>query len=491
MLRFAALIVPFALLLCSCGNEVAPTTGAEIANQAEQTEVPPNILLFLTDDQGWNALSCLGNDWFETPRIDELAKRGALFTQSYSSSPVCTPSRAALLTGQYAPRTGIFAVGNEIRTKAPRTLNPPNNLEVLQHSTTTVAETLRANGYRTGIVGKWHLGKSFEKNGPLDHGFEYSLGALNGAPGTYFWPYTNSRTGRALPNFKEGEPGEYLTDRLTEESLKFINTPSAKPFFLYLSHFAPHSPIQAKPEYVKYFAEKDPGRTEMEATYAGMIRSLDDSVGRLVDSLKESGQLENTLIIFASDNGAVGGFLGEGLTTGKKAFTSNLPLRGGKGMLYEGGIRVPLILHWPEKIPGGHDVTAPCNTVDYYPTILAAAGIDAPENHVLDGINLLPLAQDRAHPSAANRSLFWHYPTYLGYDDKTFRQKPASVIRQGEWKLIHEYEGDRWLLFNLNQDAAEGTECGDAHPEVKARLQQSLRDWVAKTDASLPTQRDS
>jgi arylsulfatase A len=441
----------------------------------------PNIVLILADDLGWADLGCYGADLHETPHLDQLAKEGVRFTRAYAM-PVCSPSRAALMTGKHAARVHI-TIWAEGSLKGPqnRKLLQGQSLHNLPHSETTVAKHLQEAGYLTALVGKWHLGDA--DHFPETHGFDVNLGGTHwGAPTTFWWPYSGSgRFGtefRYVPHLEFGKPGEYLTDRLTEEAIKVIDRAGNKPFFLYLAHHAPHTPIEAKADDVKHFASKlTPGLNHQNPVYAAMVKSLDESVGRVLTHLKQRGLEQNTLVIFTSDNG---GYIGMDRKSGQAMpVTSNTPLRSGKGSCYEGGIRVPLIVRWPGVTPKGAECHEPVVLMDLFHTLRAAGAPNSSSPPVADGLDLAPLLKN---PSAKlNRdALFWHYPHY--YETTT----PVGAIRAGDWKLLEYFEDNRVELFNLGDDPGEQRELAKQMPERATELRQRLRAWRESVNAALP-----
>ncbi|HEX4149147.1 MAG TPA: sulfatase, partial [Pirellulales bacterium] len=365
------------------------------ATLAWSAESRPNVIVILADDLGWADLACYGADLHQTPHLDRLAAAGVRFTDAYAGSSVCTPTRAALMTGRHPARLGmtIWAEAAEEPPKPQRLIPPPaeHNLPL---SETTIAEHLQAAGYQTALVGKWHLGDA--KHYPQTQGFDVNIGGtLWGAPHTYFFPYSGrglyGDEFRYIPHLEFGKPGEYLTDRFTDEAIKIIDHCGDQPFFLYLAHHAPHTPIEAKAADIDRFQGKlKPELHHQNAAYAAMVKSLDESVGRIREHLVERKLAERTLIIFTSDNG---GFVGKNQGRGVPV-TNNFPLRSGKGALYEGGIRVPLLVSWPGVTPAGQECREPVVTMDLFSTLLAAAGQTAPPDVTLDGVSLLPVLQD-------------------------------------------------------------------------------------------------
>jgi arylsulfatase A-like enzyme len=430
---------------------------------------PPNILFILVDDLGYHDLSYTGSRFYETPNIDKLASEGMNFTNAYAASPICSPSRAAIMTGKYPGRLNLtdYIPGN-------RHYGPHSDQKLASHpfelfldqNETTIAEALRSAGYSTFFAGKWHLGEK-EKDHPENHGFEINIGGNHtGHPaGGYFSPYDN-------PQLTDGPEGEYLTDRLTDETIKYMAQKRAQPFFAFLSFYTVHLPLQGKAEKVEKYQKKrnqmrldGEGFSQQDQTYikyhqdnpqyAAMVESLDENIGRLMGFLSHTGLERNTLVIFTSDNG--------GMATSNLAAqipTSNAPLRTGKGYLHEGGIRVPLIFRWPGTIKAGSTSEVPVIGTDFYPTFLAMAGLETlPEQH-RDGISLKPLLTGK---SMDKRPLFWYYPHYSG----GLGGRPSAAIRDGDFKLIYSFETNSSELFNLKEDKEEDVELGGKFPGKK------------------------
>lgn len=441
-------------------------------------DTPLNVVVILADDLGWADLGCYGADLHETPHLDRLAGQGMRFTDAYAA-PVCSPTRASLLTGKHWARLGITTWRESSQTPPrDRRLLPPVAVADLPHAEVTLAEVFQSAGYLTALVGKWHLGAATHY--PETQGFDVNIGGtLWGAPQTYFFPYRGARRFggefRYVPHLEGGTPGEYLTDRLTDEALKIIDRAQDRPFFLYLAHHAPHTPIEAKPEIVQHYERKlIPGLRHQNATYAAMVHSLDESVGRVVDRIEARGLAERTLIVFMSDNG---GYIGRfnGLTA-----TNNSPLRSGKGSLYEGGVRVPFIVRGPGIATGvSHE---PVYVADLYPTLLELAGLsgDAAHNAQVDGVSFAPILKDPEARLARN-ALYFHFPHY--YPTTT----PASALRAGDWKLIEYYEDGRLELFHLKDDLSETNNLAWRQPDRAQALLAQLVDWRKTIGAVPPT----
>jgi len=438
----------------------------------------PNIVLILADDLGWADLGCYGGDLHETPHLDRLARQGVRFTDAYAAS-VCSPTRAALLTGKHYARLRI-TIWREAAQKpvANRNLAPPVVEENLPHSEITLAERLQAAGYLTAIVGKWHLGGA--DHYPETQGFDVNIGGTHwGAPFSYFFPYRGAgRFGgecRYVPHLELGKPGEYLTDRLTDEALRVIDAAGERPFFLYLAHHAVHTPIEAKPQLTsKYQAKLAPGMRHQNARYAAMLDSLDQSVGRVLNHLDEKGLADRTVVIFLSDNG---GHVGE---FDDLRCTNNTPLRSGKGSMYEGGVRVPLVVRAPSVSPG--ECREPVVVMDLTPTICELAGVklDAGAVADLDGASLTPLLRN-PQGSLPRDALYFHYPHY--YPTTT----PAGAIRARDWKMVEYFEDGRQELYNLRDDLSEGHDLAAREPEKAKELAVRLQAWRKRVDAQMPT----
>lgn len=435
----------------------------------------PNIVFILADDLGYSDLACYGSRFYETPNIDTLASQGMRFTGGYSCGPNCAPTRAALMTGQYMPRTGIYTVGSIDRFNwEARPLRPVDNVEELPLDKVLLPQALKQAGYATGMVGKWHLGGQ-PGHTPPERGFDEFFGFLGGASDYLKAP--------ALRRGQEKiQEKEYLTDAFGREAVSFIRQHRDGPFFLYLAFNAVHTPLEV-PEPLKVpFKKKPAAGGQGNVTYAGMISSLDANVGKVLATLRELQLEENTLVIFSSDNGGVGGYRREGI--GGNDITDNAPLKGGKGMLYEGGIRIPYIFRWPGHIEPGTACDLPVNSVDLYPTLLEAAGAKPPANHLLDGSSYFGVLGGQ--PAGARPPLFWHFPGYLGAGGKSWRTTPGGAIRDGDWKLVEFFEDGRQELYNLKDDLGEKHNLAAANPDKAAELHRKLVQWRQELKAPMP-----
>ncbi len=432
----------------------------------------PNIVFILADDLGWTDLGCQGSEYYETPHIDNLAASGMRFSDGYTCGPNCQPTRAALMSGQYGPRTGVYTVGSIDRFDwQSRSLRPVDNVQNLPLDRQTVAASLKKAGYATGMFGKWHLGND-EKHHPSRRGFDEAIESS----GRHFKFKTNPPV--------EHDQNDYLADFLTDRAVDFLRRHKDEPFFLYLPHFGVHSPFQAKQDLIATFRKKRKAVGHYDPTYAAMIASVDDSVGRIVATLDELGLSDNTLVIFSSDNGGVGGYEREGIKS--RSITDNAPLRGGKGMLYEGGIRVPYIFRWPGVIPSGVVCDEPINSVDLYPTLLEVAGADRP-SQPLDGTSYWPVLKSGGKQGLDREAIFWHFPGYLGSSQNTWRTTPAGAVRSGDWKLLEFFEDGRLELYNLKEDHGEKKNLADQMPEKVKQLQSRLAAWREDVGAPMPT----
>ncbi len=441
-----------------------------------------NIVIILVDDLGWSDLACYGADLHETPNIDRLAAEGVRFTDAYSASPVCSPTRASIMTGKHPARLHmtIWHEGS-LEAVRDRELIPPQTVANLPHSEVTVAEVLKNDGYATAHVGKWHLGAAGYY--PETQGFDVNIGGTFwGAPPTFFYPYRGAfgsrRELRYVPGLTGGRKGEYLTDRLTSEAIAWLGSKSDGSFFLHLAFHTVHTPIEGKPEIVEKFRQKlSPELRHQNAEFAAMVKSLDENVGLLLAKLEQLGVADETAVFFLSDNG---GYIGR--NRGNKV-TDNAPLRSGKGSVYEGGIRVPLIVRWPGVTPAGSVCSEPVISSDLYPTLLEISGQsgDASHNADVDGLSLAPLLKD---PSARLQrdALHFHYPHYY-FSPPT---KPVSAIRARDWKLVEHHTDGRLELFRLKDDLSETHDLSAVNPEKARALRERLMAWRGRVGAQMP-----
>lgn len=467
--------------LSNCALAAAGCVASGSSAQGHISQKRPNIVFIYIDDMGWRDVGFMGSRYYETPNIDRLARQAMVFTNAYANAPNCAPSRACLLSGQYSPRHGVYTVGTSSRGSSKlRKLIPIENTTVLDTKIVTIAEAIKPAGYISASIGKWHLGND-PQFGPIGQGFDVNVGGYSaGSPAKgYFVPYNN-------PELPDGPPGEYLTDRLTDEALKFIETNKDDPFFLYLPHYAVHTPLQAKKELINKYKKKPGSNGQNNPTYAAMIESTDQGVGRIMDKLDELGLTDNTVVFFFSDNGGV------------KGITSNQPLRGGKGMLYEGGIREPMFVRWPGRTAPGSTCDAPVIGIDFYPTILEITGAKKPKDHILDGQSFVALlnkessTSDIQYSKFSERALFWHFPAYLqgkaeGARDPHFRTRPGAALRMGNFKLIEYFEDGALELYNLKDDISEQKNLAEVMPEKTAELHKLMLAWRKKVNAPVPT----
>jgi arylsulfatase A-like enzyme len=431
----------------------------------------PNIIFILADDLGWTDTATYGSKYYETPNIDRLAMQGLKLTR-YHNCQNCQPTRAAILSGQYGARTGVYTVGGVGRFEwESRPLRPVDNVTMLPLDRITIAQSLKSAGYATGMFGKWHLGEDAEHH-PKARGFDEAIVSM----GQHFAFSTKPKT--PYPE------GTYLADFLTDRAVDFVKRHKDEPFFLYLPHFGVHSPHQAKKELIEKFKPKPPVGGHNNATYAAMIASVDESVGRVMTLLDELKLADNTVLIFSSDNGGVGGYEREGIQGGD--ITDNAPLRSGKGSLYEGGTRDPFIVRWPGVTKPGTTTDVPTIHVDLYPTFLEIAGAKKPANQVLDGESLAPLFRD-AGASLKREAIFQHFPGYLGSGGGTWRTTPVGLIEAGDWKLMEFFEDHRLELYNLHDDIGEKTNLAEKMPEKTKELHAKMIAWREAIKAPMPT----
>lgn len=471
----------------------------------------PNVVFILVDDYGWADVSYNGSKFYETPNIDRLASEGMIFTNGYAAASISSPTRVSIMTGKYPARTGITDwipgyqyKANEKKLSKYKMIGPEMVINMPLEEV-TIGEALKENGYKTYFVGKWHCAED-SLFYPQYQGFDVNIGGWlkgspagkakrNGGRGAYFTPYNN-------PYLPDGPEGEYLTDRLGNESVQIIERSAVaeKPFFLYLSFYAVHTPIDAKPAKIAYFKEKakrmkiddiKPFSTnykwiqeadhkadhwkeriiQSDAEYAALISSMDDNIGKVLDCLKRNGLDKNTIVCLFSDNG--------GLSTAEGSPTCNAPLRGGKGWLYEGGIREPYIIKYPQVVKANTKCDKPVTSVDFYPTILELANLPLkPEQHQ-DGVSLVPLL--RREKSFDRGPIFFHYPHYGGKGDT-----PAGAIRKGDYKLIEFYEDNHVELYNLKKDISETKDLSKKNPALAAEMLKELQDWRKSCNAKMP-----
>lgn len=445
-----------------------------------------NFVFIVADDLGWTDLSGYGSDLHETPNLDKLAEQGMKFTNAYAAAPICSPTRASLMTGKYPARLHIttwYENSGEPDPNSRRKLLSPTTKGNLPLNEVTIAEVLKDAGYFTAHVGKWHLGDV--EHFPQTQGFDINIGGTHwGAPETYWYPYRgfhNQDEYRYIPDLEtlELKSGEnaYLTDRLTDEALKIMDKVNNRPFFLNMSYHTVHTPIEGKPELVEYYKKKvKPEMNHKNYIYAAMVASLDENVGRILDKINELGIAERTVVFFFSDNGGRVGSYGEWDTV-----ANNFPLRSGKGSLYEGGIREPLIVRLPGVIEPGSICDFPVISNDFYPTIMHMTGVEGDEQHNvdMDALSLVPLLRN---PDAAldRKTLYWHSPHY--YSTTT----PVSAIRHGKWKLLHYFDDDHLELYNLEEDLGEQQDLAEKNQEKTQELHQMLRKWRKDVGAQLP-----
>jgi arylsulfatase A-like enzyme len=469
---------------------LAPGSLPLAAAAAPASARPPNIVFFLADDLGQRDLGVYGSTFHETPNLDRLAREGARFTDAYAACPVCSPTRASVITGQWPQRTGITDYIGAPATPEAWTRNtklrPAPYADRLALDAPTLAKAMKAAGYATFFAGKWHLGP--EGWWPENQGFDHNLGGNErGGPyggKRYFSPYGN-------PRLKDGPDGEHLPDRLATETADFIAANRDRPFFAYYAFYDVHTPLMARPDLQRKYeakrarlglrekwgreGERDVRLVQEHAVYAAMVEAMDLAVGKVMAKLDELGLRENTIVIFTSDNG--------GLSTSEGWPTSNLPLRGGKGWMYEGGIREPLIVRWPGVTTPGAVIATPVSSPDYFPTLLEAAGTKPAPGQRLDGVSLVPILRGQPAP---DRALFWHYPHYGNQGGA-----PSAAIRRGPWKLIHWFEDDRVELFNLTNDVAESNDVAAREATRVAALKSELAAWQREVGAKFPIRNTS
>lgn len=440
------------------------------ANIAWSKSDKPNVVMIVVDDLGWADVGY--NNYsrvFQTPNIDELATRSLRFTDAYAGASNCAPSRAVLMSGQYAPRHGVYTVSPSARGNAKtRKLIPQKNNDILRDDIITLAEMFKSVGYTTGTFGKWHLGHD-----PKTQGFDVNVaGNLKGNPGTYFSPYN-------IPFLENGPEGEYLPDRITSEAISWIKAVKDEAFFAYIPYYTVHTPLQSIESVKQKYLSHPHIRNERHATYAAMVELMDVNIGRIIRTLKKHNLLNDTLVIFTSDNGGI------------RSIAYQDPLRGGKGSYYEGGTRVPLLVSWPNKLVSRQETT-PVINADFYPTLAKLLGVDT-SKQTLDGVDLSALWLNAE--SIKPRNLYWHFPIYLqAYNvkadqsrDPLFRTRPGTTMRQGKWKLHHYFEDNSYELYDLDNDLGEHVDLSTHLPTVLERLKNELDQWRESIHAPIPT----
>jgi len=447
-------------------------------------EKKQNFLFILVDDLGWTDLGYSGSTFHETPNIDALSKTSILFTNAYASASICSPTRASIMTGKHPVRVNItdWIPGYDPKDQK---LSGPQDLNALPLEEMTLAEVLQDNGYKTFFAGKWHLGS--DGNFPEDQGFEINIGGhhVGSPPGGYYSPYKN-------PKLEDGPEGEYLTDRLTNESLGFLEAIDEDPFFLFLAYYTVHTPIQPNKQYIEKFEKKLAGQSNIinsykeegigittleqrNAAYASMVYALDKNIGRIIDKLKKEGIYDNTTIVFTSDNGGLSTLLKNRLG---RAPTSVLPLRAGKGWLYEGGIRIPLLIKPSKYSDKARICTEPVVSHDFYPTFLSMANIIY-DPEMIDGVDISPVLYE--NKSLNRTELFWHYPHYHGSG-----WTPGAAILQGNWKLIEFYETENIELYNISEDLSETNNLAQKYPQKADSLKKRLHELQKSMNANIP-----
>lgn len=450
---------------------VAGATAVATSCSQESAELQrPNIIFFLVDDLGYADLGYGGlSDYYETPNIDSFIAQNTYFTNSYAAASNSAPARSCLMTGMYSPRHGVYTVNPPDRGEKTKRkfFAAKNNIDVAAEFY-TMAEMLSDVGYNCGQIGKWHLGDDEFGTGPLSQGFQHNIaGERAGMPFSYFYPYVNQKSNKSHIGLEEGKPGEYLTDRLTDEAIKFMRQERGdQPFFLYLAHHGVHTPIKAPQDLVDKYERKAKGKYHNDPVYAAMIESVDDSFGRVCDMVKQMGIDDNTVIIFYSDNGG-------------SAATNNSPLRSMKGTPYEGGCRVPLAIKWAGKGLEAQSVDIPVSGIDFYKTFAEELSGSMPAD--LDGENIFTLIEEQNY----ERDLFWHFPAYLEsyLSDGDFRSTPYTAMRSGDWKLIYFYESESCELYNLREDIGETKNLASTEKEQCDKMYQRMRAWLERVDA--------
>ena len=446
-----------------------------------------NVLIIHVDDLGWADIEPLGSDFYETPHINRLASEGILFTNSYAAAAICSPTRAAMLTGKYPARLGITdwirakfqgvttsGLPGEYEVFEDKPLKTPKIQGFLPLEEVTIAERMKSYGYETLHVGKWHLGE--EGFYPTDQGFDVNIGGNDlGQPPSYFDPYlpAQPREFYEITTLKPRKEGEFLTDREGDEVVDYIQSKKEKKFFIHWAPYAVHTPIMGKPDLVEKYKQKEPGN-QRNPEYAALVESVDQNVGKVIEALDKLGLREKTLVIFTSDNG---GLIGNY----ENLITNNYPLKSQKGYPYEGGIRVPTIVSWPGKLPMGALSESPIITMDWIPTILDFMG-ENPDQEGLEGISLKPILENPSQK--VDRDLFWHFPHYRLNDIV-----PYAIVRSGDYKLIHYFDGSQGELYNLDFDMEEKVNVISTRKAIADQLQIKLEKWLEETGARLPVEK--
>lgn len=456
-----------ALLAITCFSLIGCHSSIKTKKISDTTE-KPNIVFILIDDLGWSDTSLMGNPVYETPNLVKLSNEGITFSNAYASAANCAPSRASIMTGKNTTVHGIYTVGSSERGKSKnRKLIPTKNTETLADNFFTLAEALKESGYKSASIGKWHLGEN-----PQSQGFDVNIGGTHaGHPKSYFSPYKNKA-------MADGYKGEYLTDRLTDEAISFIQDNKETPFFLYLPYFTVHTPLQGKQKLIDKYQSKIQGDTRFNAKYGAMVESMDQNVGKLLNTLEALKLSDNTLVIFYSDNG------------GLASVSSQYPLRAGKGSYYEGGIRVPCIIRWPKKIEEARKSDVPITGLDIFPTLMDV--VNNQTDYGFEGASLVPLLTK--NEALKERTLVWHFPIYLqavnpkkdDARDPSFRTRPGSIIRKGNWKLHEYFENGDIELYNLDTDIGERVNVSAKYPEKVKELYNDLKLWRKNNNAPIP-----
>lgn len=449
-------------------------------SSAMETARKPNIVVILADDLGWADLGCYGSHLHETPHLDRLAEQGVRFSNAYAASPVCTPTRASILTGKHPARLQMTIWREAALSRGNRKLLQPVCVDSLPPNETTLAELLRDAGYYNVHIGKWHVGRA--EGYPQVHGFHRNIGGtLWGAPQSFWYPYNGDdyfNDWRYVPDLEPGADGDYLTDVLTNKAIEIMEqrASTGRPFLINLWYHTVHTPIEGKPDLVRHYRNKiTDNHVQQNPHYAAMVHSLDENVGRVLRKIDELGIGAHTLVVFSSDNG---GFVNSCKLNKGLQVADNSPLRSGKGSCYEGGIRVPLIVRGP-RVVAGAECSTPVFSCDLFSTLLDAADVTFTPEGPLDGLTLTPLLQNPA--SKLDRdALYFHYPHY--YPTTT----PVSAIRKGDWKLLEYYEDGRTELYHLQNDLGEASNRVHGNPELAEQLKSELHDWRKRVGALEP-----